>query len=324
MNTFICIILLISSSFVKNINAQITFERLESVPEEFVERYNEEYHEYNPLHVGDLWQYYFDDHVGYVNTRVVSDSIINGKKYFKKISYWHDLGADISDFISWERNDTLSGCSYMLDFEDVDEDGDTLDELPLDSLELPDFSNYTSYKYSYKTEIGIYPFPGPRTVHIYRTFWAIIWGDTVLSKNVEYFELFLSEYIADKFGTTEFWSESPSRYLTGAIINGKTYGTIVDVKEENEKSQPGNFILNNYPNPFNGQTIVHYFLAVSSYISVTIYDILGKEIKQLYKGEESAQYHYKTWTPGDESSGIYFVVLRTKETQLTNKIIYLK
>ena len=47
LSTVICIV----------VNAQTPVKRLESVPEEFIERYQQEYHEYNPLHVGDLWQF---------------------------------------------------------------------------------------------------------------------------------------------------------------------------------------------------------------------------------------------------------------------------
>ena len=325
MKTFIYITLLTSFSIVTNINAQIQFKKLDSVPEEFMKRYKQEYHDYNPLHVGDLWQYYFDDYVGYVNTRVVADSIINGKKYFKKISYWHDLTPDRSDYISWERNDTLSGCSYMLDFEDIDEDGDTLDELLIDSLELPDYSYYTSYKYSYKLKFGSDPYPGPKNALLKETFWTIIWGDTVLSKRVEYLELFHTEHISDKFGMWVFWEElTAGRYLTGAIINGKIYGTIVDIKENSSKT-PSNFILEqNYPNPFNIETRINYFLPEVSKVKIIVYDLLGNELNVLMDNIESSGYHSVYFSANHLSSGIYFYSLITANEIKTKSMALLK
>jgi Secretion system C-terminal sorting domain len=325
MKTYIYIILLLSSVTVTNINAQIKFERLENIPEDFVERYNQEYHEYNPLHVGDLWQYYFNDYVGYVSTRVVADSIINEKRYFKKISYWYDLLPDRSDFVSWERNDSISGNSYMLDFEDIDEDGDTLEELPLDSLELPDHSFYTSYKYSYKLKFGNDPYPGPKNALIDETFWAIIWGDTVLSRLVQYSELFHEEYIANKFGMWKFWDElTPERSLTGAIINGKTYGTIVNIKENNLQV-PSSYILEqNYPNPFNSETIIRYFLPIVAKIKIYVYDILGNEIDVLVDDIKSSGYHVIHFSGNNLSSGIYFYSLITETKVMTKSMILLK
>ena len=305
MKIYLYLVFLISFGVVKNIDAQIQFERLERVPNEFIERYNQEYNEYNPLHVGDLWQYLFNSNF-YVNTKVVKDSIINGRRYFKKISYWHDLVPDRSDCVSWERNDTLSGCSYMLDFEDMDEDGDTLEELPLDSLVLPDRTFYTSYKYSYRLKFGSDPYPGPKNVFIYDTFWVIIWGDTVLSRLVEYSELFHTEYIADKFGMWLFLDElSPYRYLTGAVINGKTYGIIVDVKE-NIFEIPSTFLLEqNYPNPFNNETTINYFLPTTSKIKLIVYDVLGNEIGTLVNEEKLAGEYHVTFDGSNLTSGIY-------------------
>ena len=155
--------------------------------------------------------------------------------------------------------------------------------------------------------------------------------DTVVTGKVVHKDLGLNiidELWTEEFGlvsTADFWGVM--YYITGCVINGRIYGdtTTTSVEYESVTVLPERIeLFQNYPNPFNGQTTIHYFLPVSSYISVTIYDILGREIKQLYSGEENAGHHYKSWTPGDESSGIYLIVLKTKETQLNNKIIYLK
>ena len=85
-----------------------------------------------------------------------------------------------------------------------------------------------------------------------------------------------------------------------------------------------NKLYQNFPNPFNSQTSIQYFLPVSSNITITIFDILGREVEKLFEGEETAGHHYQFWKPDDEASGLYLVVLRTKETQLIHKILYLK
>ena len=156
---------------------------LNNVSESFKKTYFEQKHDYNPLHIGDMWQYYLKDNVPhYVKTRIVGDSIINTKKYFKKIYWLYDFYPQRSEFISWERNDSSTDNSYMLDFEDANNNGDTLEELPLDSLDLPNYAYYTSYKYSYRSYSSGYF--GKKDVIIYDSSWYDVWGDTVLVRTV--------------------------------------------------------------------------------------------------------------------------------------------
>ncbi|MDP2301453.1 MAG: hypothetical protein Q8N03_03385 [Ignavibacteria bacterium] len=218
--TMISICILSSLSF-----AQIQIQYINNVSEEFKERYYSQKREYNPLHVGNVWQYYYSDNNAFWTTKVVKDSIINGKQYFKKIYFQND--PTTTNFVAWERNDTESGVSFILDFEDVNQKGDFLDELPLDSLENPYWSRYTTYKYSFAQPNPFSFFPGPKTVLVKDTSWVTLDGDTVITRNYEIDQLFWWEMVIEKFGIFLFSLESPISGCTGAIINGKQYGTLV-------------------------------------------------------------------------------------------------
>ncbi|NOX65375.1 MAG: T9SS type A sorting domain-containing protein [Chlorobi bacterium] len=306
-----------------NAQAQILIEYLNDVPEKFKKEYFKKPREYNPLHVGDIWQYYFSDYTYpfYSTTKVVKDSIINRKKYFKKINY--QVGSDPQSLnqISWERNDTVSGVSFMLDFQDVDEDGDSLDELPLDSLELPRWSRYTTYKYSFND-----PFfwSGPKTTFIYDSTWVVIDGDTVISRITEITELFWSEEIADKFGIFNNASESPIRWLTGAIIDGKQYGTIVDIEEPKNNIPTEIQLGNNYPNPFNPVTTIDYKIPVSGIVTLKVYDTLGREVVNLVNKEQKAGNYSVRFNAANLASGVYYYTLITDSKRITKSMISLK
>jgi len=75
---------------------------------------------------------------------------------------------------------------------------------------------------------------------------------------------------------------------------------------------PGPFGLGqNYPNPFNPATTVEFTLPVAGYITLTVYDILGREVALLVRGERGAGRHTAVWDARGISSGVYYARLTT-------------
>ena len=71
-------------------------------------------------------------------------------------------------------------------------------------------------------------------------------------------------------------------------------GTATSVKPV--QSIPASYALaQNYPNPFNPATIISYQLAVNSFVTVKVYDELGREVARLVNGEQSAGNHSVRW-----------------------------
>ena len=88
---------------------------------------------------------------------------------------------------------------------------------------------------------------------------------------------------------------------------------------------PNKFVLyQNYPNPFNPSTTIEFDLPKSSMVSLTIYDILGKEVSVLMNHEFLYAGNYsKQWNAKSFSSGIYFYRLKTDLFSETKKLILL-
>jgi len=298
------------------LQAQSPVKRLEGVPEEFIERYKQEYHEYNPLHVGDLWQ--FANYLGgYDNREIVKDTTVNGKKYFKKLEFQYPI---IPDYFYWERNDSLKKAAYRLDIQDLDEDGDSLNELLLDSLEVRDNTEYTSYRYTWK------PWdPDPKTVLVFDSLWITVFEDTVIARLIEYIPPFQDELVADKYGVVEIYPEgSPPLILTGMIINGEEYGNIVTVDELN-KSFISEFRLeNNYPNPFNPITVIKFYVPEPTFVKLNVFDILGNKIRVLINEEKESGYHKILFDGSALPSGVYFYSLQTSKYSQTKKMILIR
>jgi len=313
---------LLGHSFI--LNAQNNIKYIKQVPKSFITKYSLTKHDFNPLHVGDVWQYEVvaeGSFKFYFTMRIDKDSIINGKRYFKKINRISDPDPYNSNLISWERNDSLADNSYMLDFQDVNNDGNNLDELPIDSLNLPNYTHYVSYKYSYPgSQFGA----GKKDALLYDTSWAVVWNDTVLVKGVQYLGLYIDEWIADKFGTILSGREFVYTSLIGAVIDGKQYGIIVSVDNEQMPIRYDFILCNNYPNPFNPSTIISYYLPKTCRIKIKIYDLFGREVALLVNEEQTLGTHKIKFTPNNFASGIYFYSLISNSKIITKKMLFLK
>ena len=80
----------------------------------------------------------------------------------------------------------------------------------------------------------------------------------------------------------------------------------------------------NFPNPFNPSTVVSFELRVSSDMSLTIYDILGREITTLVAGRMETGIHRATFNASGLPSGIYFARLNAGTLSQTIKLLLVR
>ena len=105
---------------------------------------------------------------------------------------------------------------------------------------------------------------------------------------------------------------------------GRFGGTIETGIADANLVPSGFAIYQNYPNPFNRMTTIKYDLLRASYISITIYDILGREVTTLDNGLQQAGHHQVGVDMGGQSSGIYYYKLQAGQFIQTRRMIYLK
>lgn len=83
-------------------------------------------------------------------------------------------------------------------------------------------------------------------------------------------------------------------------------------------------LYQNYPNPFNPVTTIRFDLPEASFTKLTVYDILGREVKTLVKEQMDAGNHEVRWNGTNYSSGLYFFKLSTERYSETKKMILIK
>ena len=85
---------------------------------------------------------------------------------------------------------------------------------------------------------------------------------------------------------------------------------------------PQDFCLHqNYPNPFNPTTTIRFRLPRAGFVTLRIYDLLGKEIQTLLNEQRPAGEYAVTWKAEDLSSGIYVCRLEVGGFVDTRKLV---
>lgn len=98
--------------------------------------------------------------------------------------------------------------------------------------------------------------------------------------------------------------------------------TLTDINED--KIITDFSLSQNFPNPFNPTTIIKYTVPSNGYVSLKVYDILGKEVAVLVNEQKSAGNYEVTFDAKNLSSGIYFYQMSSSNFSKTNKMILLK
>ena len=83
-------------------------------------------------------------------------------------------------------------------------------------------------------------------------------------------------------------------------------------------------LFQNYPNPFNPVTKINFDLPKNSFVTLKIYDIVGREAATLINEEQSAGSHSVDWNAVDYPSGIYFYVIKSGNYLETKKMLLIK
>jgi len=107
-----------------------------------------------------------------------------------------------------------------------------------------------------------------------------------------------------------------------ALIKDSDLITSVDQKEKDILH--GFYLYDNYPNPFNPSTTIGFQIEQSSFVSLKIYDSLGREVEQLLHQELNPGIHEVKFDAKLLSSGVYYYNLNNGENFVTKKMLLLK
>ena len=107
------------------------------------------------------------------------------------------------------------------------------------------------------------------------------------------------------------------------------YSNSVGVDNRNE-TFPQRFALDqNFPNPFNPSTRIRYNVLEKEFVNITIYDMMGRQVKTLINQSQDAGFKSIIWNATNDhgkavSAGIYLYQIQAGEYISTKKMVLLK
>jgi hypothetical protein len=92
-------------------------------------------------------------------------------------------------------------------------------------------------------------------------------------------------------------------------------------------SMPASYgVMPNYPNPFNASTSIAYQIPTAGHVSLVIYDVLGRKVRQLVSSHQKAGSHTVQWDSRDDKgrevkSGVYLYIFEAGSFSETRKMV---
>jgi hypothetical protein len=118
-------------------------------------------------------------------------------------------------------------------------------------------------------------------------------------------------WMADYSGIYQVWSSIIDR-------------TVLGVKQDNVNKPAAFELFQNYPNPFNPSTLIKYSINQPSYVTLKVFDALGREVKTLASNYQNAGIYEVNFKTDNLSSGIYFYTLQSGNSRITKKMLLLR
>ena len=114
------------------------------------------------------------------------------------------------------------------------------------------------------------------------------------------------------------------------LLNSVNDASTVAKRTSDKVSYTGNTIpvtydlSQNYPNPFNPATTINYQLPKTGFVTLKIYDILGKEVATLVKEQKNQGRYIAHFNATHLASGVYIYQLRVNDYVSSKKMLLLK
>ena len=135
--------------------------------------------------------------------------------------------------------------------------------------------------------------------------------------------------LVEKGGFSATGSTSPALYPRIGQNRFKVLVNSITVSVDEELLPIQYALHQNYPNPFNPTTTLRYDIPNNSHVTITIYDMLGRQVRKLINQTQDAGFKSVIWNATNDfgkpvSAGVYLYKIQAGEFVQTRKMVLLK
>ncbi len=185
------------------------------------------------------------------------------------------------------------------------------------------------------------------TFYTFDTYISLTWNPTteegfqyyLLERSID--EEFTEENTVSNYLTVNYYEDNDMEYDTEYFYrvsyytsNWSEFSEVISVTlqwmDVDGNQLPSEYAIHqNYPNPFNPVTNLRYDLPEDAMVNLTIYDMMGRVIRDLVNGQRSAGYKNVQWNATNNSgqlvsTGLYIYTIEAGNFSQTRKMILLK
>ena len=243
-------------------------------------------------------------------------------KYVEGFDFYAVGQANIGNGNTGQSNDTLIAYYYWVESLPPYTVHNNLNKYVIEEPDFPTFS-YPNWGLNIQQ---IHHSFGWGTMIAKEHLYYMMWVNTITTSNSQLaYQPSQSDvvYITDNYIFLLGDSVRYSKWYAGSTFYPFTWTNITNVK--NQSVQPSSFTLyQNYPNPFNPTTKIKYQLPEFSNVKLTIYDVLGRQIKTLVNQEKPAGNYEVEFDGTGLPSGVYFYRIEAGKFSDTKKFVLMK
>ena len=145
-------------------------------------------------------------------------------------------------------------------------------------------------------------------------------SNTTVSKTITLDEI----WNLDRLGVVVFVQNSSTKEIYQSEFITYSELGVTGVEAENNSVPVSYNLSQNYPNPFNPSTTIEYEIPSEEHVVLKIYNVLGKEIKELVNSNKGAGKYRVNFNGEGLASGIYYYTIRAGKFVQSRKLVLLK
>ena len=125
----------------------------------------------------------------------------------------------------------------------------------------------------------------------------------------------------NSYNSSNYWVDVVFSTTGGGGTGSRPAGPVITSVNPSNSRPPMSSLGQNFPNPFNGVTMIPFTLSIAEKVNLVLFDINGRVVKTFVNTSQAAGSHVVSFNAGSLASGIYYYKLQAGDFTEVRKLI---